>query len=434
MWTFAWNALDRLFFGAASASAGALGRLLRVLRYPYAVARDLARGEINLRAMSLVFTTLLSLIPLLAFSFAILKAFGADRNLEPIVFEFFRPVGASAAQLTARVMQFADRVSSGLVGSLGFVLLAWTLLETLKKVEDSFNFLWRVEHPRSLVRRVSEYLAMLIIGPLLVGGFLGLMHAALQSEPVQLLQNVPPLRRALQAALRLAPYAMVTVLFTVLYMLIPNTRVRLKPALAGALCAGVAWAAIGKMFTGMVVSSTRLLIVYAGFAVIVAVLTWTYFGWLILLAGTRLSFYVQNPSDLRLGLTELRLSGVEQEQLSLRLMFLVGRSQLRGGRPWRIDALAAELAVPGVAVAQSAAALECAGLLAINARDELLPGREVASIAVREILEVARSQGSGHQMGRATPLPALEQLGARLEQAWRECCGTRTLRDLIEEA
>src|SRR5688500_5795553 len=148
MWLRLWAFLDRLFFGAASAGPDALAATLRILRYPYAVIRDLSRGQINLRAMGLVFTTLLSLVPLIAFAFAILKVFGAHRDLEPIVYEFFRPVGESAPDLTSRVMQFADRVSSGLVGAVGFALLLWTLLGTIKKVEDSFNFLWRVEVPR----------------------------------------------------------------------------------------------------------------------------------------------------------------------------------------------------------------------------------------------------------------------------------------------
>src|SRR2546430_5335135 len=91
MWMRIWAFLDWCFFGAASVRADMLGGCLRVLRYPYAVMRDLARGEINLRAMSLVYTTLLSLIPLLAFSFAILKIFGGRRDLEPIVYELFRP-------------------------------------------------------------------------------------------------------------------------------------------------------------------------------------------------------------------------------------------------------------------------------------------------------------------------------------------------------
>src|SRR5262249_10584015 len=140
MWQRIWAFLDWCFFGPASTRAGTWGTVLRLLRYPYAVVRDLARGEINLRAMGLGYTTLLSLIPLLAFGLAILKFFGGHRALQPIVYEFFRPVGdAAAAELTDRVMQFASRVSGGLVGSLGLVLLAWTLVGTIKKIEDSFN-------------------------------------------------------------------------------------------------------------------------------------------------------------------------------------------------------------------------------------------------------------------------------------------------------
>src|SRR5215469_11371384 len=236
MWTRIWALLDSCFFGAASARAGVLGTTLRVLSYPYAVIRDLSRGEINLRAMGLVYTTLLSLIPLLAFSFAILKFFGGHRDLQPIVYEFFRPVGdAAAAELTDRVIQFASRVSGGLVGSVGLALLAWTLVGTIKKVEDSFNFVWHVEQPRSFARRLAEYTTLLIAGPLLIVGFLGLTHAALSSAPVQEVVRLPPLRRLSGTGIALAPYAMVTAFFTALYMMIPNTRVQWRAALIGAL-------------------------------------------------------------------------------------------------------------------------------------------------------------------------------------------------------
>src|SRR5215472_1372820 len=286
MWVRIWAFLDRCFFGTAAARPGALGTALRILQYPYAVVRDLSRGEINLRAMGLVYTTLLSFIPLLAFSFAILKAFGGHRDLQPIVYEFFRPVGdAAAAELTDRVMQFANRVSSGVVGSVGLALLAWTLVGTIKKVEDSFNFVWHVDHPRSFARRLAEYTSLLIAGPVLLVGFLGLTHAALSSAPVQEVVSLPLLHRLRGASIALAPYAMVTAFFTALYMMVPNTRVQWRAALIGALVGGVLWAAVGKMFTAFVVYSTRLTIVYAGFAFVVAALLWTYFGWLILLAG-----------------------------------------------------------------------------------------------------------------------------------------------------
>ena len=430
-----WAFLDWCFFGPASERPGAPGALLRLLRYPYAVVRDLARGEINLRAMGLVYTTLLSLIPLLAFSFAILKIFGGHRDLEPIVYEFFRPVGGAAAtELTARVVQFANHVSSGVVGSVGLALLAWTLLGTIKKVEDSFNFLWHVEQPRSFARRVAEYSTLLIAGPVLLVGFIGLSHAALNSAPVQEVVHLPLLQRLRGSSIILAPYVMVTAFFTARYMMVPNTRVQWRAALTGAVAAGILWAAIGKMFTAFVVYSARLTIVYAGFAFVVTALVWTYFGWLILLAGAQLSFYVQNPVYLRLGLQQLRLSGEELEQLALKLMYFVGRTHVAGGRRWSVNRLADELGLPGVAVAQMAATLERAGLLIVTDDDELVPARDISRIGVYEILQIARSQRSGHVAPRNLPVPPVDRVVAALDEARRKGCGELTLRELAEEA
>ena len=435
MWLRTWAFLDRCFFGPAAARAGALGASLRVLRYPYAVLRDLSRGEINLRAMGLVYTTLLSLIPLLAFSFAILKIFGGHRDIQPIVYEFFRPVGGDAAtELTNRVIQFASRVSSGVVGSVGLALLAWTLVGTIKKVEDSFNFVWHVEQPRSFARRLAEYTTLLIAGPVLLVGFIGLSHAALSSASVQEVVRLPLLQRLRGTAIVVAPYVMVTTFFTALYMMIPNTRVQWRAALIGALAAGILWAAVGKMFTAFVVYSTRLTVVYAGFAFVVAALLWAYFGWVILLAGAQLSFYVQNPAYLRLGLQPLRLSSVELEQLALKLMYFVGRTHVAGGRRWTVNRLATELGLPGAAVAQMARALERAGLVIVTDEDELVPARDVGRVGVYEILEIARNQRSGHVAPRNLPIPPVDRLLASVDEARRKFCGELTLRDLVDEA
>jgi membrane protein len=428
-----WSLVDGWLWSERAAGFAPLAVALRVLRYPYAVLRDLSRGELNLRAMGLVYTTLLSLVPLLAFSFAILKAFGAHRELEPIVYEFFRPVGSAAAELTARVMQFVDGVSSGLVGSVGFALLLWTLIGTIRKVEDSFNFLWRVDQPRSFARRVAEYVGLVIIGPLLLVAFIGLAHAALDSAPVQQISQLAGGQGMLRGMLEVAPYVMVCAIFTGLYLFVPNTAVRLGPALVGGVTAGVLWAAVGKLFTALVVLSSRLTIVYAGFAVVVAALLWTYFGWLILLIGARLAYYLQNPAELRQGLAELRLSSAEVETLSLQTMYLVGESHARGSPGWSIDALAQRLAVPGLAVAQTVAALERAGLLVATDREQLIPARDIGRIPLAEILEVARNQRSGHATILSAVLAPVSRLTRVLDESRRERCAGRTLRDLLEE-
>jgi membrane protein len=426
-----WAFLDWCFFGPASTRRTPLALVLRILRYPYAVIRDLTRGDINLRAMGLVYMSLLSIIPLVAFAFVILKIFGARHDLEPIVHEFFRPMGEPIAdQLAKRVVEFAHRVSTSVAGFLGIGLLAYTLFGTIKKVEDSFNFVWHVAHPRSLARRVAEYLILLIVGPLLVVGFIGLSHAAMETTAVQ---EVAQSRMLRHAAIALSPYLMVTVFFTGMYMLIPNTRVHWRPALIGAVVAGVLWAAVGKTFTAFVVYSTRMQLVYAGFAFVVAALLWTYFGWLILLAGAQLSFYIQNPTYLRLGLRELRLSSVEIEQLALRLMYFVAHAQVSGKPRWKVSQLANELGLPGIAMARLVETFEDAGLLTVTDGDELVPARDIGQITACEILDAARNQRSGHVIPREVTIPSVDQLIARMEEARRAHCSELTLQELAKE-
>jgi membrane protein len=434
MWVRAWNIFDRLFFGPPSQGESFGALTLRVLRYPYAVIRDLLGGEINLRAMGLVYTTLLSLIPLLAIAFAILAAFGVSHDLTPIVYEFFRPMGDPGAQeITHRVMHFVGRVSSRIVGTVGVVVLLWTLVGTIKKVEDSFNFVWRVEQPRSFARRIGEYVSLLILGPILMVGFIALVHLTFNSTPVRDVVDLAPVQRIREVSIDVAPFVMVFLFFVALYTLIPNTRVRLMPALIGALSAGVLWAAIGRVFTHFVVVSTRLTIVYAGFAFIVAALLWTYFGWLILLAGAQLSFYIQNPNYLRLGLQELRLSNAEIEHLTMKIMYCVARARAKYGSVWSVPRLADEFGLPGIAVTRIVCALEGAGLLRLTKNDDCILLRDPSRISIDEILSVARNQRSGDFTPKDTSMPAVDALATRLESAWRDACAEETLQSLLEE-
>jgi membrane protein len=428
-----WNWLDRYLFGEYSEGTTPGALALRVLRYPYAILRDLSRGQINLYAMGLVYATLLSLVPLIAFAFAVLKAFGADRELQPLIYEFFKPVGDQATQLTNQVMEFAGKVSAGLLGSLGLVLLLWTLLGTIKKVEDGFNFLWRVEHARSFARRVTEYVALLIVGPIVVVSFIGLSHRAMDSASAGITRYMPFAERLFAIGIEISPYFMVTAIFTAVYMFVPNTKVKWKPALIGGVTAGVLWAVVGKLFTALVVYSTRLSVVYAGFALIVAALLWTYFGWLILLIGAQLSFYVQNRHYLRLGLVDLRLSAVQREQLTLKVMYLIARAYHDGKTRWSVDGLAHELGMPGIAISRIVHALEDAQLLTMTDDEHLLPARDLGQIPVQEIIDIARNEKAGQVAPRNVKLPAVDQISAKMDEAWRKSCGELTLRELVEE-
>src|ERR1700678_3875660 len=165
------------------------GPVLRVLRYPVAVVRDWLQGDIAVRAMSLAYTTLLSLVPLLVFSFAILKGIGAREDLHFILHQFLRPLGQASNQLTESLLEFVANMRGDVLGSLGLAFLTYTVISTIQKVEASFNFVWRVDRPRSLARRFTEYLSIMNIGPILLAVGLGLLGSALHSPAALLLDS-----------------------------------------------------------------------------------------------------------------------------------------------------------------------------------------------------------------------------------------------------
>ncbi len=416
---------------APASDGGARERVRRAVQYPYALLRDLFSGQLNIHANGLVFATMLALVPLIAFSFALLRGFGAQRELEPLVYQFFQPMGSAAGEVTQKVMNFADRVRGGLLGSVGLTFLLWTLIGTVKRVEDSLNFVWHVEQPRSFMRRIAEYFALLVIAPVLIGALVGMAKLTSSNSSVQMVAHLPLLGSLARALLAMIPVAVVSAVFALIYALIPNTRVQYVPALIGGLAAGILWTTIGRIFTGFIQVSTQLTAVYAGFAILIAALVWIYFSWLILLLGAQLSFYVQNPSYLRIGLREPRLSSAENEQLALSSMYLIARSHLQASARWSVNSLASELAVPGVAVARMIRALESAGLLVTTEHETLLPGRDAGRIALQEILAVARSANSVHADEHSLAPAPVMKLCSELESAWRERLNSRTLESWV---
>jgi membrane protein len=419
---------NRLF--AIGARRNGFELALRVLAYPYAVLRDLAGGQLTLRATGLVYATLLAMVPALALTFALLKAFGIHRDLAPLIHEFFRPLGESSVQITERVLAFADTVSGGLVGTVGFVVLLWTLIGTVKRVEDSFNYVWRVQVARSFARRIAEYLALLLAAPLLVVSVVGFTGIAVDSVNRYTPDDLPLLVRMTGMLVLVAPYAIVTVLFTALYIAIPNTRVRLVPALVGAVCAGALWATVGKIFTQLVIYTSRLTLVYAGFALVVAVLLWTYFGWLILLTGAQLSFYVQNPSYLSLGLAPVSLSNREKERLALNIMLLAARRHLAAAPDYSLATIAETTGIPPLAMASVFEPLEAAGLIVLGDREEVRLGRAPEAISLIEIMTAVRHRRRGHRLLRVVALPEVVVVEQEVEAALQRTLGTQTLAEL----
>src|ERR1022692_461051 len=274
---------------------------LHLLRYPNALIRDWLAGDIDTLAMSLAYTTLLALVPLMVFVLSILKILGARSDLRLILHEFFRPLGNADNLLTETVMQFVANMRGNVLGSIGLAMLVYTAISTIRKVEESFNLVWRIDRPRSFARRVTEFLGVMIAGPILLAVALELLASAVHSPAAQWLDSFAHLAWIFRVLGQLLPYAIVTIVFTFMYAFIPNTRVDFGPALIGGVTAGIIWAVVGYAFSAFIVYSSHMVAVYTGFAIVLSALIWIYVSWLILLIGAQLACYVQFPAYLRHG-------------------------------------------------------------------------------------------------------------------------------------
>jgi membrane protein len=410
------------------------GAALRFIRFPAALLRDWLRGVISVQAMSLAYTTLLSLVPLMVFSFSILKGLGARGDLKFLLQEFFRPLGSASTQLTESVMQFVANMRGDLLGSIGLAFLVYTVFSTVQKVEASFNFLWHVERPRSFMRRFSGYTSVMILGPILLAVALGLLGTAERTPLARSAVEIPAFSWLLGAARTGLPYVIVTIVFTAMYTFIPNTKVQFRAALIGGVTSGIIWAVIGQLFTAFILYSSTLVAVYTGFAVVLITLVWVYLSWLILLIGAQLAFYVQFPQYLRHGQEMVELTGKDREQVGLSIMYLIGNDFAEGHSPWTAQRLAAELDIPSIALAPVLHALENGGFLLATERESFVPGRSPEGIRLSDVLETVRTCPGGRLAVAARAIePAVQAMNA-VESAMRECLQNRSLKDLAAAA
>ncbi len=365
-------------------------------RIAYAVVRDVISGELTLHAMSLVYSTLLSVVPLLALSFSVLKAMGLHNRIEPLLYQFFQPLGPKGMEMANKMLSFVDNIKVGVLGSLGLVLLVYTVIAVVQKIERSFNRIWRVPQMRSLSQRFSNYLSVIMVGPLLMVSAIGVTATIFSSDIVQRLMQIEPFGSIIVMGSKLAPFVLVIGAFIFVYIFIPNTHVRIKSAVIGGTIAGVAWQAAGVLFASFVVGSTRYEAIYSSFAIGIVLLIWIYICWLILLIGASIVFYHQYNGAV----AKRRLvppSAELDEKVALALMWLVARAFDRGEAPPQQEELEHRMRIPAEVTRRMSDKLIRGGLISLAGEkgDQLVPARSLDHILLQDVLQTARADETG---------------------------------------
>jgi len=425
--------LEDLVWGDHLEKAGPFGRFAAVvLRYVYGLGRDIVFGQLTLRSMSLVYTTLLSVVPLIAFSFSILKGLGKHKELEPLLYDLLAPLGEQGMEITDQVIALVDNVKGGVLGGISLAFFIYTAISMVQKVEESFNYVWYVSKPRSFARRFSEYFFVLLIGPIIMVTALGVLASIQSNAVVQIILTNESLGPLFVLISKFTPYFLITGVFTFLYMYMPNTKVKFKAALVGGLFGGFLWASAGVFFATFILYASRTQLIYSGFAVAITTLIWLYLSWLILLIGSQLAFYYQQPAFLRIGRREPRLSNAMRERLALNVMYLVGKAFRDPAASTNLHEICRQLKMPSISLAPVVIELESAGLLTTTETEEFLPGQEMSRIGLNDILAVVRLHGETGSYRDPAWTPAVDALGTEMDGALAGVAADLTLSDLLD--
>lgn len=407
---------------------------LRLVRTVLILLRDLAFGQLTLRAMSLVYTTLLSIVPLLALSFSVLKAFGVHNQIQPLLVNLLAPLGEQSASVAEQIGAFIEHMNVGVLGALGLALLLYTSISLLQKIEESLNYIWHVSQHRRLGERFSRYLSVLLVGPILVFAALGVTGALLESEALGQLLQVSALNQTAKIIGEFTPYLLVIAAFTFIYLLLPNARVRLGPALIGGMVGGIVWQTAGWLFATFVASSGQYAAIYSSFAILVLFMIWLYVSWLVLLFGASVAFYVQHPEYLYLGAGEPRLSNRVRERLALSAMHLASARFLAGEPAPSQDDFTRLMGVPVHVLAVVLEALQEDGLLLTSGEEPTLylPARDPSTITVAQVMAAIRHAGEARFFA-PTALPTATSVNhvlAGMQLAIEASVGAISLREL----
>ena len=409
--------------------------VIKTLRLISFTIREFLNNELQLRAVSLVYTTLLSIVPLIAFSFSILKSFGVVNNqLEPLLLKFLSPLGAQGIEISNKILEFVGNMKVGVLGAIGLITLIYTVFSMIKKIDDSINVIWKVHRGRGLVKRFANYISLTVIGPMAMFVIMGLTATLASNTVVQKLQEIKTIGTIVVIWGTILPYLIISIVFCIIYIIVPNTKVNLRPALIGGVIGGIAWQISSILFAKGVASSTKYFAIYSSLAILILFMIWQYISWLIVLIGAQISYCAQKLDFSGVNLKITDLSSKLRERISLSVMYFIGYNYLNGLENMSLDKIIEKTDLPYDFVADSILELEKNGLITETSDQppKYVPSRDPGLINLREIIQTARTNEQSERFILKTDgLKEVDAVLESIDSSINQSIGDKNLREFI---
>lgn len=376
---------------------------IKYLRIILLAIRGFFRDHCQKTASVLTYYSLLNVVPVVAVAFAISKGFGLEKLIEKQILQMADKANLQA-DITSQILLFSNRLldqaKGGIIAGVGVVLLLWTVISILGKIEESLNDIWEVKKPRTIVRKFSDYIALMVFAPvlLIISSSATVLLASQMKVIVDKIAFLGIFSSAILVLLNLLPYVSIWALFTMLYLVMPNTRIPLKSAILGGISAGTIAQVVQWFYIKFQIGAASYGAIYGSFAALPLFLGMLQMSWMIVLLGAEISHANEHYETFGFQPDYSRASFSSKRLLTLKIFHLLTKKFSQGEKALDAIQIAELLEIPVRFVRQLLQELIDVGLvveITSGTKKEVTfqPARTIENLTVKEVLDAYERRG-----------------------------------------
>ncbi|MFA6261933.1 MAG: YihY/virulence factor BrkB family protein [Bacteroidia bacterium] len=376
--------------------------VIKLLRIIMLAVQDYSRKQLSLRATALTLYSLLAIVPVIAMIFGIAQGFGLEDYLTDQLKVAFSTQPTILENLLEYVHNLLGTTKGGIIAGFGFALLLWAVIQVLSNIEDAFNFIWYVQTPRTWTRKFSDYLSIMLFAPLfiVVSGALNIFITTQLSSLIQQIDFLGSFITGLIVfGIKFLPYMSTIVLFFLLYLVLPNTRVTTRSAWYAGIVTGIVFQLFQWGYIEFQYGVSNYNAIYGSFASIPLFITWLQFSWMIVLLGAEISYSVQNIREFEAEVQNSNISHKTRVLYCIHLMRIISERFHQAQKPLQIHEISDELEVPVNLCKSLLLILQKCGLVAqtqhvTNKETGYIPAVDLTYLNIGFIIERIESMGA----------------------------------------
>ncbi len=373
--------------------------MIRQLRISVIAARGFAKDRIQLRASALTLFSLLSVVPVVAMLFVVANGFGFKERLQMELIKNMQGQEEAMSWIINFAENLLENVRGGVLTGIGIVVLLWSIMKILGNIESAFNGIWQIKKSRPFFRKFSDYISMMLIAPIFI--LLSSSTNIFISTQLDKLSGIYPLLENLKFLLQLTPFLLIWTVMTLLYIIMPNTRVNIKSALIAGVIAGTVFQFSQWGYLHFQSVATKYGAIYGSFAALPLFLIWLQLSWVIVLLGAEISFANQNVGQYEYEIDSQSITRRLKKLMSLMVATRVVKDFAGGSGASTAAQLSEKLHIPVRLVREITYELTEAGLFSElnsdNPRERAFqPAYDINKIRVVTILDELDNIGSEH--------------------------------------